>query len=62
MIVQVCAAVLLTPVTWIVLLAIPTVPQVELVKPGSVPLVEGADQPAGTATLTCLFVFVAAAV
>jgi hypothetical protein len=38
-------------VTWIVLLAMPTVPHVEVVKPGLEPVVDGADQPAGTATV-----------
>ena len=37
-----------TPVTWIVWLEMPTVPQVDVVKPAAEPVVEGADQPAGT--------------
>src|SRR5579871_5266532 len=45
----------LTTVTWIVEPAMPTVPQVEVVAPSAVAVVEGADQPAGTATVSSPF-------
>ena len=61
-IVHVWAAVLFTPVTWIVLPATPTVPQVDVVAPGAEPVVDGIDQPAGTATSIWPFVIVVAAV
>jgi hypothetical protein len=51
-----------TPVTWMVELETPTVPHVEVVAPAAEALVEGVDQPVGTAIVSSPFVTVVAAV
>src|SRR3954469_4398374 len=45
---------MLMPVTWIVLPTAVTVPpgQLDVVKPGALPVVDGVDQPAGTASVS----------
>jgi hypothetical protein len=50
--VQLAPPAMVIPVTWMVLPEAPTVPHVEVVKPAAEPVVEGADQPDGTATVT----------
>ena len=50
---QVAAAAMVIPVTWIVEPATPTVPHVDVVNPAAEPVGDGADHPAGTATLSC---------
>jgi hypothetical protein len=50
MMVHVAPLVRVTPVTVIVWLETPTVPQPEVVKPAALPVVDGADHPPGSAT------------